>query len=246
MNNVELQEKVNWPAINVIIMGTFLQALTGNIVNVAIPKLTAVLGTNANDITWILTAYMMTQGIVIALAGYLGDKFGYKKTFVFALILFTLGSFLCGSSVGFSMMVISRVLQGIGAGIIMPLGMAICFRITPISKIGMVLGVWGIAGMATMAIGPSLGGYIIEVASWRMLFYINVPIGLIAVFMGIAWLPEMEKKATSTLDTIGIATICIGLFCLIFALSKGNQMGWGDPVIVVMLLVGIVSLSNQW
>ncbi|HWQ43193.1 MAG TPA: DHA2 family efflux MFS transporter permease subunit [Desulfosporosinus sp.] len=242
MNNVELQEKVNWPAIAVIIMGTFLQSLTGNIVNVAIPKLTAVLGTNANDITWILTAYMMTQGIIIALAGYLGDKFGYKKTFVFALILFTLGSFLCGSSVGFSMMVISRVLQGIGAGIIMPLGMAICFRITPISKIGMVLGVWGIAGMATMAIGPSLGGYIIEVASWRMLFYINVPIGLLAVFMGIAWLPEMERKETSTLDTIGIATICIGLFCLIFALSKGNQMGWGDPVIVVMLLVGIVSL----
>ncbi len=242
MNSVELQDKVNWAATSVIIIGTFLQGLTGNIVNVAISKLMAVFGTNANDIQWVLTAYMLTQGIIIALAGYFGDKYGYKKTFVFALIVFTLGSFLCGSSVNMNMLIFSRVLQGIGAGIIMPLGMAICFRINPISKIGMVLGVWGIAGMATMAIGPSLGGYLIEVASWRMLFYINVPIGLLAIFMGITLLPETEKNATSTLDTIGIATICVGLFCLIYALSKGNQMGWGDPVIISMLFVGIVNL----
>ncbi|MFZ5645107.1 MAG: DHA2 family efflux MFS transporter permease subunit [Bacillota bacterium] len=242
MNTGELQDRINWPATSVIIMGTFLQGLTGNIVNVAISKLMAVFGTNANDIQWVLTAYMLTQGIVIALAGYLGDKFGYKKTFVFALTIFTLGSFLCGASFNFNMLIISRVLQGIGAGIIMPLGMAICFRINPISKIGMVLGVWGIAGMATMAIGPSLGGYLIEVASWRMLFYLNVPVGLLAIFMGIALLPETEKKATSTLDTIGIVTICIGLFCLIFALSKGNQVGWGDPLIVAMLFLGIVNL----
>ncbi|MEN6460416.1 MAG: DHA2 family efflux MFS transporter permease subunit [Syntrophomonas sp.] len=239
---MDLQNRINWPATSVIIMGTFLQGLTGNIVNVAISKLMAVFGTNSNDIQWVLTAYMLTQGIVIALAGYFGDKYGYKKTFVFALIVFTLGSFLCGASFNFNMLIISRVLQGIGAGIIMPLGMAICFRINPISKIGVVLGVWGIAGMATMAIGPSLGGYLIEVASWRMLFYINVPVGLLAIFMGITLLPETEKNSTSTLDTVGIATICVGLFCLIFALSKGNQMGWGDPVIVAMLLVGIVNL----
>lgn len=242
MNTGELQDKVNWTATSVIIMGTFLQGLTGNIVNVAISKLMAVFGTSANDIQWVLTAYMLTQGIVIALAGYFGDKYGYKRTFVFALIVFTLGSFLCGAAFNFNMLIISRVFQGIGAGIIMPLGMAICFRINPLSKIGMVLGVWGIAGMATMAIGPSLGGYLIEVASWRMLFYINVPIGLLAIFMGITLLPETEKNSTSTLDTVGIATICIGLFCLIFALSKGNQMGWGNPMIVVMLFVGIVNL----
>ncbi|SFG54517.1 drug resistance transporter, EmrB/QacA subfamily [Desulfotomaculum arcticum] len=242
MKTGELQNRINWAATSVIIMGTFLQGLTGNIVNVAISKLMAVFGTNANDIQWVLTAYMLTQGIVIALAGYLGDKYGYKKTFVVALILFTLGSFLCGASFNFNMMIISRILQGIGAGIIMPLGMAICFRINPISKIGMVLGVWGIAGMATMAIGPSLGGYLIEVASWRMLFYINVPVGLLAIFMGITLLPETEKNAKSTLDTVGIATICIGLFCLIFALSKGNQMGWRDPLIVAMLFLGIVNL----
>ncbi|RYD01685.1 hypothetical protein N752_29355 [Desulforamulus aquiferis] len=99
-------------------MGTFLQGLTGSIVNVAIPKLMAVFGTNANDIQWVLTAYMLTQGIIIALAGYLGDKYGYKKTFVVALILFTLGSFLCGAAVNLNMMIISRVIQGIGAGII--------------------------------------------------------------------------------------------------------------------------------
>jgi len=242
MNTGDLQDRINWSATSVIIIGTFLQGLTGNIVNVAISKLMAVFGTNANDIQWVLTAYMLTQGIVIALAGYLGDKFGYKRTFVFALIVFTLGSLLCGTSFTFSMLIIGRVLQGIGAGIIMPLGMAICFRINPISQIGVVLGVWGIAGMATMAIGPSLGGYLIEVASWRTLFYINVPIGLLAIFMGITLLPETEKNSTSTLDTVGIATICVGLFCLIFALSKGNQMGWGDPVIVAMLLVGMVNL----
>ncbi|MDO7789076.1 DHA2 family efflux MFS transporter permease subunit [Desulforamulus aquiferis] len=242
MKTGELQDKVNWAATSVIIMGTFLQGLTGSIVNVAIPKLMAVFGTNANDIQWVLTAYMLTQGIIIALAGYLGDKYGYKKTFVVALILFTLGSFLCGAAFNLNMMIISRVIQGIGAGIIMPLGMAMCFRINPISKIGMVLGVWGIAGMATMAIGPSLGGYLIEAANWRMLFYINVPIGLLAIFMGITLLSETEKKTTSALDSVGIATICIGLFCLIFALSKGNQMGWGDPLIVALLFFGIINL----
>lgn len=242
MKTGELQDRINWAGTSVIIMGTFIQSLTGNIVNVAISKLMAVFGTSADDIQWVLTAYMLTQGIVIALAGYFGDKYGYKKTFVFALTVFTLGSFLCGASVNFNMMIISRVLQGIGSGIIMPLGMAICFRINPVSKIGVVLGVWGIAGMATMAIGPSLGGYLIEVASWRMLFYINVPIGLLGIFMGIKLLSETEKKTTSTLDTVGIATICVGLFCLIFALSKSNQMGWGDPVIVAMLVVGIINL----
>lgn len=242
MNTGQLKDRINWPATSVIIMGTFLQGLTGNIVNVAISKLMAVFGTNSNDIQWVLTAYMLTQGIVIALAGYLADKYGYKRTFVVALILFTLGSFLCGTSINLNMMIFSRVLQGIGAGIIMPLGMAMCFRINPISQIGLVLGVWGIAGMATMAIGPSLGGYLIEVASWRMLFYINVPVGLLAIFMGVTLLPETEKNETSTLDTLGIATICIGLFCLIFALSKANQMGWQDPIIVTMLFVGILSL----
>ena len=242
METTELQDKINWLATSVVIMGTFMQALTGSIVNVAISKLMAVFGSNSNDIQWVLTAYMLTQGIVIALAGYFGDKYGYKKTFIFALILFTVGSFLCGCSVNLNMLIFSRVLQGIGAGIIMPLGMAICFRINPISKIGVAIGVWGIAAMASTAIGPTLGGYLIEAASWRMLFYINVPVGLLAIFMGFKLLPEMEKNAISTFDTVGIATICVGLFCLIFALSKGNQMGWGDPVIVAMLLVGMVSL----
>ncbi|MDR3288918.1 MAG: DHA2 family efflux MFS transporter permease subunit [Peptococcaceae bacterium] len=242
MKTDALQDKVNWGATSVIIMGTFLQGLNGNIVNVAITKLMAVFGTNANDIQWVLTAYMLTQGIIIALSGYFGDKFGFKRTFLFALILFTTGSFLCGSSFSFSMMMVGRIIQGIGAGIIMPLGMAICYKINPIAKIGMVIGIWGIAGMATMAIGPSLGGYLIEAASWRMLFYINVPVGLLAIFLGMTLLPEMEKKATSSLDTLGIATICISLFCLIFALSKGNQMGWRDPTIDILLIVGTVTL----
>ncbi|MDR3270442.1 MAG: DHA2 family efflux MFS transporter permease subunit [Peptococcaceae bacterium] len=243
MTSAERDEKIQWAATSVIIMATFMQALTGSIINVALSKLMAVFGASSNDIQWVLTAYMLTQGIVIALAGYFGEKYGYKKTFITALILFTLGSFLCGASLKFNMLIFSRVVQGIGAGIIMPLGMAMCFRINPISKIGVVLGVWGISSMASMAIGPSLGGYLIEVASWRILFFLNVPIGFVAIFMGFTLLPSMEGKKTQNLDIMGIVTICLGLFCLIFALSKGNQWGWNDPRIVIMLVAGAITLT---
>lgn len=242
MDTCEAKDKINWAATAVIIMGTFLQALTGSIVNVAISKLTVVLNTDTNTIQWVLTIYMLTQGIVIAFAGFLADKYGYKRMFVIALTLFTFGSFVCGSAFNFNMMILGRLLQGIGAGIIMPLGMAIVFRITPAPKVGMVIGVWGIAAMASQAIGPSLGGYLIQAASWRMLFYINFPIGLLAIFMGITMLPETEKMAKGDLDIIGIITICMGLFCLIFGLNKGNNWGWHDPKTILMLTVGVVCL----
>ncbi|HBC95062.1 MAG TPA: MFS transporter, partial [Pelotomaculum sp.] len=172
-------ERVNWSVIIVLIIAAFMAILDSSIVNVALPKMMAVFGVSTKKAEWILTGYMLTLGVVMPLSGYLGDAFGYKRIFMMALSLFILGSVLCGMAWSINSMVAARVIQALGGGLLQPISMAMIFKDCPRSKIGMVLGVWGISAMAAPAIGPTLGGYLVEYANWRLIFYINLPIGII-------------------------------------------------------------------
>ena len=155
-------EKMNWAILVVIVIGTFMAILDSSIVNVALPKMMTIFSASADDIQWILTAYMLTLGVIMPISGYLGDTFGYKKTYVVALSLFIIGSIFCGMSWSVNSMIVARIIQALGGGIMQPLGMALLYQSFPRNKIGMVLGFWGIAAMAAPAIGPTLGGYLVE------------------------------------------------------------------------------------
>lgn len=234
--------KIDWAPILVVIIGSFMAFLNSSIVNVAIPKMMVVFGASQDSIQWILTGYMLALGVVMPLSGYLGDTFGYKRVFIAAMVIFLLGSSICGLAWNIHSLVAARVIQALGGGIMQPLGMALIYRIVPREKIGMVLGVWGISAMAAPAIGPTLGGYLVEYASWRTIFYINVPIGIINLFLALTNLKETELIKGKTIDKWGMILSSAGFFTLLMALSKGNSKGWTSPFIMVSLFIAITSL----
>lgn len=235
-------EQFNWSIVLVIIMGTFMAILVSSSVNVALPTMMALFAVNAGQAQWILTAYMLAMGVVMPMTGFLGDRFGYKRVYCLALALFTLGSLLCGLAWNLPVLIICRVIQAIGGGIMQPLGMAIIYREYPRNKIGMVMGVYGIAAMAAPAIGPTLGGYIVEFFSWHWLFFINVPIGILSLLFAERMLHETPRNPNHQLDLVGMLTISGGLFCLLFVLANANRYGWGSPIIVGLSFLALVLL----
>lgn len=242
MNQTQ-DERINWSILLVIIIGTFMAILDSSIVNVALPKMMAIFNASEDQIEWILTAYMLTLGVIMPISGYVGDTFGYKRTYITALLLFVIGSVLCGMAWSVDSMVAARVIQALGGGIMQPLGMAIIYQSFPRSKMGMVLGFWGIAAMAAPAIGPTLGGYLVEYVNWRLIFYINLPIGVFNLFFAGVILEETRLIKGKTFDLLGLVTSCVGLFCLLLALSDGTKDGWASTYIVSLFIVAAASLS---
>ena len=241
---LEVSDDINWPVIFIIVIGTFMAILDSSIVNVALPKMMAVFGVNTDKIEWILTAYMLTLGVVMPLSGYLGDTFGYKRCYFAALLLFVFGSALCGLAWSINSMIAARVIQALGGGLMQPLGMTIIYKVVPRGKIGMVLGVWGISTGAAPAIGPTLGGYLVQYVNWRMIFYINLPVGLLNLFLVLTFLHETALIKGKRFDFWGIILSTIGFFTLLLALSDGTSNGWTSPYIISLLLVAFASLTT--
>lgn len=237
------QAKIDWSVLTVILVGSFMAILNGSIVNVALPKIMAIFNASPDRIQWVLTVYIMTLGIVMPITGYLGDTFGYKRMYFSALALFTLGSALCGLSWDTNSLVAARILQAIGGGIMQPVGMAFMYRVTPRERIGLVMGVWGIAAMAAPAIGPTLGGYLVEYVGWRLIFYVNVPIGIANLFFASVMLKETQLIKGKRFDLPGLLASSIGLFCLLLALSQGTRHGWTSLYIISLFVVGMLSLA---
>lgn len=239
----EYIEKVDWAAISVLILGTFMAMLDSSIVNVALPKMMAVFGGSQDDIEWILTAYMLTLGVIMPLSGYLGDSFGYKKIFIASLVLFVAGSTLCGMAWSLNAMIFARVIQALGGGLLMPLANALLFRYSPRNKIGMVMGIFGISIMLAPAIGPCLGGYIVDNMNWRMIFYINVPVGIINFILAGVNLKETNIIKGKSFDKLGLLFSSVGFFSLLLALSKAASEGWDSSFIIGLLIVSAISLT---
>lgn len=219
-----------------------MSVLDSSIVNIALPKMMAVFGVSADDSKWILTAYTLTLGAIIPLTGYLQDIFGPKRIYMFALAMFTLGSLLCGFAWNNTSMIVFRVLQALGGGMIMPVGMSIVYTLFPRNKIGLALGFWGIAAMAAPAIGPTLGGYIIEKMDWRLIFNVNVPIGVIGVILTAILLQGSEKKPFKSFDIIGFLSSTIGLVSLLYVLGEGSSIDWGKVEYPILVALGCLSL----
>ncbi|HEX3016114.1 MAG TPA: DHA2 family efflux MFS transporter permease subunit, partial [Desulfobacteria bacterium] len=237
-------ERYMWLALVVVVIGTFMSILDTSIVNIAIPKMMTIFGASTDQIEWVLTGYMLTMGIVIPLTGYLGDSFGYKRIYIFALTVFTIGSALCGIASSTQTMVAARVVQAVGGGMIMPIGMSMTYRIIPLEKRGLALGIWGISAMAAPAIGPTLSGYIVEYLDWRLIFMINVPVGIIGVTLAMIILRETPRVKNMKFDLGGALTAGIGLFTLLLALSEASSKGWSSGYIIGLLVVAALSLTT--
>ncbi|CAM5795449.1 MULTISPECIES: DHA2 family efflux MFS transporter permease subunit [Brevibacillus] len=232
-----------WITLLAILMGTFVAILNNSLINVALPTLVNVFGSTTDTIQWVLTGYMLANAVVIPMSGSLGDKFGYKRVFLISLIAFTASSVLCAMAWSDTSMIAFRIIQGLSGGLIMPIGMSMIYMIVPREKIGMALGLFGIASMVAPAVGPTLGGYLIQYLNWHFLFLVSVPVGIFAIIMSSALLKETEKKPDLKFDYPGAILSIIAFGTLLLALSKGQSEGWSSFFIVSLFFIAFSSLA---
>jgi EmrB/QacA subfamily drug resistance transporter len=243
-NQIEEEKSsfIQWIALFSIIFATFLEILDSSIMNVALPKLINVLNSTQDNIEWVATGYTLSSGIVTPLGGFLGDKYGYKRTMLTSVIAFIAFSSLCGIAWSDTTLIVFRILQGLAGGVIMPVGMAMLYKIMDRSKIQIAMGIWGISATAAPALGPTIGGFIVDNLDWRYLFFINIPIGLVSFLIGIFFLKETPKNMELRIDLPGILLSSVFFGSLLLAFSKGDSKGWTSFYIVSLLYVAISSL----
>ena len=227
-----------------IIMGTFMVILDSTVVNVALPTLGRVLNSDLGLLQWVITAYMLAQAAVIPLSGWLSDRFGAKRVYLTSLVLFTVGSVLCGLATSAEMLIATRVLQGLGGGMIMPIGMAVLYRLTPPARRGAIMGLFGLPLMVAPALGPILSGYLLQYADWRLIFLINLPVGIAALIVGLRVLPSISAdRLARALDSLGIVLGPLAFASLSFGVSQSTTAGWGAPSTLGGIGVGLVALA---
>jgi EmrB/QacA subfamily drug resistance transporter len=237
------QSGFHWVApVLVALIGAFMSILDSSIVNVAIPTMMNVFNANTSEIQWVSTIYMLALGVVVPVSGWLGDRIGFKRLYIASMAAFIAGSLLCTLSWSLNSLIFARVIQAVGGGMIMPTTMAMIYRMVPRDKIGSGMGIFGIALLVAPAIGPTLGGYLVEYVDWRWIFTINLPIGVIGMILAFFILPEFQSKHPGKLDLAGALTSAAALFCLLLALSKGSDWGWGDERTIMLFVTSFFSL----
>jgi DHA2 family multidrug resistance protein len=236
-----------WFLLANVMLGTFMAVLDATIVNVGLPKIMASFGVGLDKIEWVITAYMLAMAVALPTSGWLADKFGYKRLYFIGLFLFTLGSMLCGRSTDENMLIASRVIQGLGAGTIQPLGMAIISREFPPHQRGVALGFWGIAAAASVSFGPLIGGFLIDRFNWPLIFDVNIPIGILAMLFTIIIQSEYINKQVRKFDIVGFISVTIFLPLTLYALSQGNaatnSAGWHATYILVCGAIAFIALA---
>ncbi len=236
-----------WWLLGNVMIGTFMAVLDATIVNVGLPKIMASFGAGLDKIEWVLTAYMLSLAVMLPTSGWLADKFGYKRVYFLGLFTFTLGSFLCGISSTEDILIFSRVIQGLGAGCIMPVGMAIITREFPPEKRGIALGFWTIASAASVSFGPLIGGYLVDNFSWPLIFDVNIPVGIAGMLATGIIQKEFRNKNLRSFDVIGFISVSVFLPFLLYALTEGNAAtnagGWQSPEVLGCFAVATLALA---
>ncbi|HEY2202954.1 MAG TPA: MDR family MFS transporter [Pseudonocardia sp.] len=227
----------------VLIIGMFMSILDTSIVNVAIPTIQKEFGTTTEDIQWIATAYTLCLGIVVPASSWLGDRVGLKQLYLVSLVAFSAASALCGMAWDLNSMVAFRILQAVPGGIIPVVCLTTLYRIVPKRKIGIAMGLYGLGIVVAPAIGPALGGYLVEYVDWRLIFYINVPIGVLGAMAALAVLPSFPRIAGRRFDVPGFLTIAAGLFALLLAVSEGADWGWDGYRVRLLVVGGLILLA---
>jgi len=238
-----VQGKLKWAIALTASLGAILEVIDTSIVNVALTDIQATLGATITEIGWVVTGYAIANVILIPLSAWLGDVFGKKAYFVFSMVGFTIASVLCGFAVNLPMLIFARILQGLCGGGLLAKAQSILFETFPPAEQGMAQAIFGIGVIAGPAIGPTLGGYLTDTLGWRWIFFINLPIGIVAAIMAIAFLrPDLRKSAPSQrqVDWWGIGLLIVTVGSLQTCLEEGEQNDWFDSGFIVALAVSSV------
>lgn len=239
----EADPSYRWRVLMSVVFGVFMIILDATVVNVAFPTLQREFAASVSASQWVLSLYIMMLGISTPLSGYLGDRFGEKRMFLTSLIIFTAGSFLCGISPSLGTLIAARALQGFGGGIAIPLGTALLYAAFPREERGKAMGFFGIALVVAPALGPILGGWLVDVGHWRWIFFINVPIGLLGILVGSLWLHRDEPRANTRFDVPGFVCSTIGFGAALYGASVAADQGWHSPTVVNSFIVAAVALA---
>ncbi|MBU5272242.1 DHA2 family efflux MFS transporter permease subunit [Staphylococcus caprae] len=223
-----------------MLFGMFIAILNQTLLNVALPKINTEFNISASTGQWLMTGFMLVNGILIPISAFLFNKYSYRKLFIVGLALFTIGSLICAISFNFPIMMGGRVLQAIGAGILMPLGSNVIVTIFPPEKRGVAMGTMGIAMILAPAIGPTLSGYIVQNYHWNIMFYGMFFIGLVAIVIGMFWFKLYQRTTNPKADIPGIIYSTIGFGALLYGFSEAGNKGWGSTEIVTMFIIGTI------
>ncbi|MCL1631664.1 DHA2 family efflux MFS transporter permease subunit [Sporolactobacillus sp. CPB3-1] len=226
----------------VLILGAFVALLNQTLMNVALPKMMTDLNISTNTAQWITTGYMLVNGVLIPITAYLMETLTTRKLFLSAMALFSLGTLICAISPTFILLMVGRVVQAIGAGIIMPLMTNVFLTIFPPEKRGGAMGLMGVAMIFAPAVGPTLSGYIVEHYTWRLLFWVVLPLGLLDFLLALAYLRNVGRRSFPKLDALGVVLSTIGFGGILYAFSEAGNNGWGDVTVLSTLVIGIISL----
>ena len=232
-----------WPIFAVTMVGLFMALIDVTIVNISIPELQRDLDAPVDTVSWVLNAYNIMFAVLLVGMGRLADQFGRRRFFVTGMAVFTAGSLLCALSPSIDALIAFRIVQAVGAGILAPLALATTTLVFPPHQRGLGLALMAMIANLAAAIGPPLGGVLIEVASWHWIFLINVPIGVTGVVLALRVMPETyDLASTRQVDWVGMTLIAAAVFALTYGLVEANSRGWGSPLIVA-LLVGSAVLA---
>jgi MFS transporter, DHA2 family, multidrug resistance protein len=240
-----------WLIAVVVAMAAFMEVLDTSIANVALPHIAGNLGVTTDDATWVLTSYLVSNAIVLPISGWIAGVIGRKRFFMICIVLFTISSMLCGFALSLPMLIVFRIIQGAGGGGLQPMAQAILADTFPPEKRGLAFGLYGITAVLAPTIGPTLGGWITDNYTWRWIFYINLPVGILAlylVYLLVQEPPYLKQRRGSAVkfDYIGVALLSLGVGSLQVMLDKGQDDDWFGShfitTLAVLAFVGLVSL----
>ncbi|WP_242250860.1 DHA2 family efflux MFS transporter permease subunit [Bacillus cereus group sp. BfR-BA-01379] len=237
-------ENVNVKAVvTVLILGMFVSILNQTIINVALPPLMNEFNVSTSTAQWLITGFMLVNGILVPISAFLVSRFTYRKLFVAAMLFFTVGSIICAISGNFTMMMTGRIIQAVGAGILMPVGMNIFMTLFPPNKRGAAMGLLGVAMILAPAIGPTVTGWVIENYSWNLMFYGMFVIGLIITFLSLKFFTLAQPVSNTKLDVFGVISSSIGLGSLLYGFSEAGNNSWTSAEVVISLVIGVIGLA---
>jgi len=219
-----------WAVLTIGTLAGFTFALDSSMVGFSIAHLCQVFDADVGDTQWVITGFLLAAGMVVPSCGYLADRFGIKRVFLAGFALFTIFAAASGSATNLNALIVFRVVQGIGGGLFIPLGLAMIFRVVAHEERGKFLGILLGVSLIAPALGPVLGGYLVEYASWRWVFLLQVPIGVLAIILTLAWFREQKLPAWGGFDLPGLMLSAAGFGLLLYALSEAPDRGWGDPL----------------
>jgi MFS transporter, DHA2 family, multidrug resistance protein len=228
-----------WLVTLTVMLPTVIEILDTSVANVSLGHIQGSLSAGLDEVTWVLTSYLVSNAIIIPITGWLAGRFGRKRYLIFSLCLFTLSSLLCGAAPNLESLIVFRILQGLGGGALQPLALSILLESFPPKEHGMAMAVFGMGVVFGPILGPLLGGYITDTLSWRWIFYINLPLGGLAVLMAFMFIldPPYLKRTDMRIDYWGLGLLTMALGCLQLVLDRGERLDWFDSGFIVGLAV---------